>query len=68
MVTGMECPRPAQLSEDSLQEIHRLEEKIGILLVGYEKIPLYKKLSSEELVSIQSFEKDTGSILVVYEG
>lgn len=64
----MECARPAHLSEDSLQEVRRLEEKIGVILVGYEKIPPYKKLSPQELTSIQSLEKNTGSILVAYEG
>lgn len=63
----MECPRPATLSAGHLEEIRKLEEKLGIILVAYEKMHPYKKLSSQELSKIQTLEKDTGSILIAYE-
>ncbi len=63
----MECPRPVTLSAGQLDEIRKLEEKMGVILVAYEKMHPYKKLSSQELSRIQTLEKDTGSILVAYE-
>ncbi|NYT05109.1 MAG: hypothetical protein GKC04_01865 [Methanomicrobiales archaeon] len=63
----MECPTPARLSENQLREIRTLEEKLGVLLVAYDRIAGYKKLTPETLSKIQSLEKDTGSILVAYE-
>jgi len=63
----MECPQPATLSGGQLEEIRKLEEKMGVILVAYEKMHPYKKLSSQELSRIQTLEKDTGSILIAYE-
>lgn len=63
----MECPRPATLSGGQLEEIRKLEEKLGVILVAYEKMHPFKKLSSQELSRIQTMEKDTGSILIAYE-
>ncbi|MDH7593150.1 MAG: hypothetical protein QHG99_02200 [Methanomicrobiales archaeon] len=64
---AMECPKIAKLSEDQLGEIRKMEKKMGIILIAYEKIPSYKKLAPDALKKIQSLEKDTGSILVAYE-
>lgn len=63
----MECPRPAKLREEQLKEIRRQEERLGVILVAYEKIPPYKKLDEGALAKIQALEKETGTILVAYE-
>lgn len=63
----MECPRPATLSAGQLDEVRKLEEQLGVILIAYEKVHPYKKLSSQELTKIQTLEKDTGSILIAYE-
>ena len=63
----MECPKAAKLSGSQIDEIKKLEEKLGVILVAYDRVPSYKKLSAVTLSKIQSLEKDTGSILVAYE-
>jgi hypothetical protein len=63
----MECPQPATLPGGQLEEIRKLEEKMGVILVAYEKVHPFKKLSSQELSRIQTLEKDTGSILIAYK-
>jgi hypothetical protein len=63
----MECPSPAKLSGNQLDEIRKLEEKLGVILVAYDRVHPYKKLTKEALSKIQSAEKDTGSILIAYE-
>ena len=63
----MECPRPAKNSEKQIEEIRALEKKLGVILVAYDRIPAYKKLSPQELSRIRSLEKESGAILVAYE-
>jgi hypothetical protein len=63
----MECPSPAKLPESKLDEIRKLEGKLGLILVAYDRVHPYKKLTKEALSKIQSVEKDTGSILIAYE-
>ncbi len=67
VVIPMECPRPAKVSREQLNEIQALEKRFGLILVAYEKIPMYKKLSPGELSRIQALEKEAGAILVAYE-
>lgn len=66
-VIVMECPHTAHPSGSQLEEIKKLEEKLGVILVAYDRVPPYKKLDSQSLLKIQSLEKDTGSILIAYE-
>ncbi len=66
-VTGMECARPAQLDDRQLDEVRRLEERLGVVLVGYERLPRYRQLSGTELERLRSVEAEMGSILVAYE-
>jgi hypothetical protein len=66
-VIGMECARPARLEDRQLDEIRRLEERLGVVLVGYERLPRYRQLSPGELERLQSMERETGSVLVAYE-
>jgi hypothetical protein len=66
-VIAMECPKPAQLSGGQLGEIHTLEEKMGVILVAYDRVHPYKKLTPQALSKLQSLEKESGSILVAYE-
>jgi hypothetical protein len=63
----MECARPARLEDRQLDEIRRLEERLGVVLVGYERLPQYRQLSPGELERLQSVERETGSVLVAYE-
>ncbi|GAB6285795.1 MAG: hypothetical protein STSR0009_19960 [Methanoregula sp.] len=63
----MECARPAKLAKAPVKEIQELEEKLGVTLVAYEKIPQYKKLSAAGITKLKAAEKETGAILVAYE-
>ncbi|HOO46393.1 MAG TPA: hypothetical protein PLM29_09205 [Deltaproteobacteria bacterium] len=63
----MECPKAATLSGSQVDEVKKLEGKLGVILVAYDRGPSYKKLSADSLSKIQSLEKDTGAILVAYE-
>jgi hypothetical protein len=66
-VTVMECARPARLDDRQLDELRRLEERLGIVLVAYERLPRYRQLSPQELDRLQSMEREAGSVLVAYE-
>jgi hypothetical protein len=66
MVIGM-CLHPAKLGESPVKEIHALEQKLGVVLVAYEKPHPFKKLTAAQIAKIQAAEKDTGSVLVAYE-
>lgn len=66
-VKGMECARPARLEDRQLDEIRRLEERMGVVLVGYERLPRYRQLSPGELERLRSLEQETGSVLVAYD-
>lgn len=63
----MEIARPARLGDRQLDEIRRLEERLGVVLVGYERLPRYKQLSTEELEWLRSIERETRSVLVAYD-
>lgn len=63
----MECTRPARLEDRQLDEIRGLEERLGIVLVGYERLPRYRQLSPGELDRLRSIEREIGSVLVAYE-
>ena len=63
----MECARPARLEDRQLDEIRRLEERLDVDLVGYERLPRYRQLSPAELDRLRSIERETGSVLVAYE-
>jgi len=63
----MECARPAKLAKTAVKEIQELEDKLGITLVAYEKIPSYKKLTAAGIAKLKAAEKETGAILVAYE-
>jgi len=63
----MECARPAKLAKAAVKEIQGLEEKLGVTLVAYDKIPSYKKLTAAGVAKLKAAEKETGAILVAYE-
>jgi len=63
----MECVRPAKLATAPLKEIKALEEKLGVTLVAYDKVPAYKKLTAAGVAKLKAAEKETGAILVAYE-
>jgi DNA transposition AAA+ family ATPase len=64
----MECARPAQLEGRDLDEVRRLEDRLGVVLVGYERLPRYRQLSPQEIERLRTVERETGSVLVAYEG
>ncbi len=63
----MECARPAKLTKTTVKEVQELEEKLGVTLVAYEKLPSYKKLTAAGVARLKAAEKETGAILVAYE-
>ncbi len=63
----MECPRTAKLAGGQLDEVKKLEEKLGVILIAYDRVHPYKRLTPQALSKLQSLEKDTGSIVVAYE-
>lgn len=63
----MECARPAKIAKSRVKEIQELEEKLGVTLVAYERIPSYKKLTAAGVAKLKAAEKETGAILVAYE-
>ncbi|MDD1691018.1 MAG: hypothetical protein LUQ66_10195 [Methanoregula sp.] len=63
----MTCGRPAKLAKAPLKEIKDLEEKLGVTLVAYEKVPAYKKLTAAGVAKLKAAEKESGAILVAYE-
>ncbi len=63
----MECTKPAHLSGSQLEEIKKLEGGLGVILVAYDRVHPYKKLSPLELSKVRTLEKESGSILVAYE-
>jgi len=63
----MECARPAKLGKTAVKEIQGLEEKLGVTLVAYDKIPSYKKMTTAGVAKLKAAEKETGAILVAYE-
>lgn len=63
----MECARPAKLGKAPLKAIQDLEEKLGVMLIAYEKIPAYKKLTAAGVAKLKAAEKESGAILVAYE-
>ena len=63
----MECVRPAKIATAPLKEIKALEEKLGVILVAYEKVPPYKKLTAAGVAKLKAAEEETGAILVAYE-
>lgn len=67
MVSMMTCGRPAKLAKAPLGEIKDLEEKLGVTLVAFEKVPAYKKMTPAAIARLKAAEKETGAILVAYE-
>ena len=63
----MECTKLAKLPEAPVKEIRALEERLGVTLIAYEKVHLYKELNPAQIEKIQVVEKDLGVILVAYE-
>ncbi len=63
----MTCVQPAKLAKAPVKQIQDLEEKLGVTLVAYEKVPAYKKLTPAGLTRLKTAEKETGAILVAYE-
>ena len=58
--------RPAALDDTALDELHRLEERLGTPVVAYEATSPYAELSAEQLAEIQRTESTLGVRLLAY--
>lgn len=63
----MTCARIAKRAKKPVKEIQDLEEKLGVVLVAYEKSLSFKKLTAAGLAKLKAAEKETGAVLVAYE-
>ncbi|MHC1562263.1 hypothetical protein ACR9E3_25140 [Actinomycetospora sp. C-140] len=58
--------RPAALDDTALDELHRLEERLGTPVVAYEAASPYAELSADQLAEIQRTESALGVRLLAY--
>ena len=58
--------RPAALDDTALDEVHRLEQRLGTPVVAYESASPYAELSDEQLAEIQRTESALGVRLLAY--
>jgi maleate cis-trans isomerase len=58
--------RPAALDDAALEELHRLEQRLGTPVVAYEAASPYADLSAEQLAEIQRTESALGVRLLAY--
>jgi hypothetical protein len=58
--------RPAALDDAALDELHRLEERLGTPVVAYEAASPYAELSAEQLAEVRRTETALGVRLLAY--
>lgn len=58
---------PAEISDNQLKEIRKLEQDLDKVLVAVEPEPQFAELSGEELTSLQNAEKELGVVMLAYE-
>lgn len=58
--------RPAALDDAKLDELHRLEERLGTPVVAYEATSPYAELSADQLAEVQRTESSLGVRLLAY--
>lgn len=58
--------RPAALDESALDDLRRLEERLGIPVVAYEAASPYADLTDAQLAEIQRAEAALGVRLLAY--
>ncbi|PVZ07675.1 hypothetical protein [Actinomycetospora cinnamomea] len=58
--------RPAALDEAALDDVRRLEERLGTPVVAYEATSPYADLTDEQLAEIQRAESALGVRLLAY--
>ena len=63
----MVCLGFAKLNNRQLSEIKKVEDKLGIILVGYEKPPEPASLNPNQLKQLRMLEKEMGVRLVAYQ-
>ena len=59
-------PGIAELTKTDIRQLQNLEEKIGMVMVAYEQLPMLSDLSKAELASLKEMEKRMGLTLVAY--
>jgi len=58
--------RPAALDDSALDDLRRLEERVGTPLVAYEAASPYAELTDDQLAEIQRAESALGVRLLAY--
>lgn len=58
--------RPAALDDAAVDDLRRLEDRIGTTIVAYEEESPYASLSAEQLAEIQRVESTLGVRLLAY--
>ena len=58
--------RPAALDDSALDDLRRLEERVGTPLVAYESASPYADLSDDQVAEIQRAESALGVRLLAY--
>lgn len=57
----------AQLKDDDLMKVKKLEQELGKIVLAYDPEPVYAELTDEQLRKLQSLEKELGVILLAYK-
>lgn len=57
----------AKLSEEQLRRVRDLEKDLGIVLVAFQKPPVFAKLSKTQISKLENMEKELGTRLVAYK-
>ncbi|MGA2935269.1 MAG: hypothetical protein ABSD81_08965 [Methanomicrobiales archaeon] len=59
-------PGFANLTGEQLGKVQYLEEKLNVILLAHEKMPVLSDLSREELYALKEMERKIGITLVAY--
>jgi len=59
-------PGIAELTKTDIRQLQNLEEKIGVVMVAYERLPMLSDLSKSELKALKETEKQMGMTLVAF--
>jgi hypothetical protein len=54
------------LERPALEDVQKLEEKYGIILLAYEKPPEHAELNQDQIIQVQQLERKLGCRLIAY--
>ena len=60
------CREIAQLDDNDMNKVHKLEEDIGASVMALEGSCRWAQLSDDQLNELQETEKDLGVVLLAY--